>query len=587
MNVRLCVYCCWCHCLIQMCISTTYPQSRNCKPRDCIDLNCFRVSLGRDGPHTIYPGYTTYKKFKVACDQDTTRGGWAVAMRRVDGTLSFNKPWVRYQYGFGTPGDGNTNVWLGLQYWSELTIADRSVFRIEVFTHHGRSCKVETRQSYITSSGGHFKMTFRSASSGKRQVNIAGSLRFHNNVKFSTRDNSVNKACSERYPSGWWYTGATCHQFFLTGEYINKTGVNPKGMYVADCYDGQLLRKAFILTKPMDPGRVCYNPCQVGGTCHYVERGDTYRCACPKTRCGAHCEVASPCKNEGVCLYSKKTRLNRCRCRASYCGPVCEYHCENGGTCNYLADNNTYECICPEPLCGKRCEKISHCQNKGSCTYSVDAKEDLCQCKDTTCGPKCEFACKNGGTCVYVSDDSTHNCVCPDTHCGPSCEVENPCGQNVTCEYPPTTTQGLCDCPATHCGATCENENNCANNGTCEYNALTKTDSCTCPEGFAGANCSQSLADEGQGEGGGGEGDESAEDVVIQESSSDVLLPVCLFFLVVILGTVMFACMMWEKKKQDDRVRQMNEERERLLSGAPEDEDATGGLTHVSAWFGF
>ena len=51
-----------------------------CKPTACYDLKCYRISTGKDGPHTIYPdkpGVDT-TPINVACDQDTDGGGWVI-----------------------------------------------------------------------------------------------------------------------------------------------------------------------------------------------------------------------------------------------------------------------------------------------------------------------------------------------------------------------------------------------------------------------------------------------------------------------------------------------------------------------------
>ena len=577
MNIRLYVYFCWWHHVIyggDIPFSSRNPKPGPCQPRDCVDLFCYRISVGRDGPHTLYPGF--FNKITVACDQVTTRGLWTVLMRRVDGNLSFHQSWQNYTKGFGDFGNGLTNLWIGVDPWYTLSFIGASRYRIELFTHSGKSCVAETSFSYLLGGTQFYMITFRQAFSPIRSPDISSSIKEHNNQRFyldNVRRDPLG--CSNRYTGGWWYHRGSCNHFYLTGDYIDKAGVNPKGMFCSACHNGELLKSAVWLVKPEVLKRPCRNPCQMGGTCRWVDDLHTYKCECPPTHCGMRCEFFNHCKNDGACNYNRHTKKNDCRCRATNCGPACEYHCENGGTCKYLAANQTYECICPAPLCGQRCEKMGHCQNNAQCTYSNEYSEDRCICTDTsTCGPKCEFACKNGGTCVYAPDESTYSCVCPDTHCGATCEVTNRCEQNVTCEYPPTTTHGLCDCPATHCGATCENENTCENNGTCEYNALTKTDSCMCVDGFAGPNCTLRT----------GEGVE-VEQVVTQEaSSSNFLLPISLFFLVVILGTIMFMCMMLEKKNQDQKTKEKFEERERLLADQGQEDDGNAGFT---SWFGF
>ena len=85
----------------------------DCRPSDCYDLKCYRVSKAKDGPHTIYPVRRTDHAYRVSCDQETDGGGWIMYQRRVDGTLNFTRNWKAYKYGFGDNGDNTTELWFG------------------------------------------------------------------------------------------------------------------------------------------------------------------------------------------------------------------------------------------------------------------------------------------------------------------------------------------------------------------------------------------------------------------------------------------------------------------------------------------
>ena len=58
---------------------SNFVQGLHCKPKDCLDLQCYRVSKAKDGPHTVYPGTVTLSKRRVD----------SVYMRRHDGTVNF------------------------------------------------------------------------------------------------------------------------------------------------------------------------------------------------------------------------------------------------------------------------------------------------------------------------------------------------------------------------------------------------------------------------------------------------------------------------------------------------------------------
>ena len=57
---------------------SNFVQGLHCKPKDCLDLQCYRVSKAKDGPHTVYLGTVTLSKAQVSCDQTTQSGGWTV-----------------------------------------------------------------------------------------------------------------------------------------------------------------------------------------------------------------------------------------------------------------------------------------------------------------------------------------------------------------------------------------------------------------------------------------------------------------------------------------------------------------------------
>ena len=59
---------------------------QNCKPKDCIDLKCYRVSTATNGEY-IYPDSTSFPKLKVTCDQTSDGGGWIIYVHRFDGSV--------------------------------------------------------------------------------------------------------------------------------------------------------------------------------------------------------------------------------------------------------------------------------------------------------------------------------------------------------------------------------------------------------------------------------------------------------------------------------------------------------------------
>ena len=111
-----------------------------CKPKDCIDLKCYRVST-MDRAY-IYPESTPFSKLKVTCNQTSGGGGWIFYLRRFDGSVPFNNTWAQYKDGFGEQGEtkefwlGNENVYLLVKNFK----GGKGQLRIEGYQFDGKSC---------------------------------------------------------------------------------------------------------------------------------------------------------------------------------------------------------------------------------------------------------------------------------------------------------------------------------------------------------------------------------------------------------------------------------------------------------------
>ena len=79
----------------------------DCKPKDCRDLKCYRVSKSKDGPHTIFPGRPDLTSLQVSCDQETEYGGWIIFQRRVDGSVNYRNGFGRRNCGWETKKSTN------------------------------------------------------------------------------------------------------------------------------------------------------------------------------------------------------------------------------------------------------------------------------------------------------------------------------------------------------------------------------------------------------------------------------------------------------------------------------------------------
>lgn len=97
------------------------------------------------------------------------------------------------------------------------------------------------------------------------------------------------------------------------------------------------------------------NPCRTG-MCESLADGE-YRCVCPPTITGQHCDIpllpcdSNPCLNNSTCLTLSLTNYT-CVCPPTFAGPKCAEQrricsknpCLENGTC--IIDHNTGEEVC-------------------------------------------------------------------------------------------------------------------------------------------------------------------------------------------------------------------------------------------------
>ena len=137
--------------------------------------------------------------------------------RRRDASVGFHRNWNDYRSVFG---DLRKNFWLGNDKIFRITTANEMSLRIEredwsgkrVFAHYDLF-KVENEKN-------SYKITVIGCNG-----TYGDSLRYHNNMMFSTRDreNDMWKtgSCSNDLTGGWWFNDG--HNSNLNGQFIWNT----------------------------------------------------------------------------------------------------------------------------------------------------------------------------------------------------------------------------------------------------------------------------------------------------------------------------------------------------------------------------
>ena len=167
------------------------PAQNDCKPRDCYDLKCFRLSKAKDGPHTIYPAKSNLTSLQISCDQETDNGGWIMYQRRVDGTINFTRNWQDYKHGFGTNGNGTTELWLGNEQVYQVLQRygkPKCELRIEADAFDGSSCWLVASNFRMHPEGRRYKMNWDRVT--ESQNGIAEDWNYHRHLTFKTLDDA-------------------------------------------------------------------------------------------------------------------------------------------------------------------------------------------------------------------------------------------------------------------------------------------------------------------------------------------------------------------------------------------------------------
>ncbi|CAH2316442.1 Hypothetical predicted protein [Pelobates cultripes] len=162
--------------------------------------------------YTIYPD--GQNPMKVLCDMHTDGGGWIVFQRRWDGSVDFFLDWKSYKTGFG---NRLNEFWLGNDNIHMITSSD--VWELRVDLQDFENTKHFAKYASFNILGESEKYTLKLGAF--TEGNAGDSLSYHNNMKFSTKDNDndpIKSNCAQYQKGGWWYSN--CHYANLNGQYF-------------------------------------------------------------------------------------------------------------------------------------------------------------------------------------------------------------------------------------------------------------------------------------------------------------------------------------------------------------------------------
>ena len=265
----------------------------DCRPNDCYDLKCYRVSKGNDGPHTIYPSMPQLTSLQVSCDQATDGGGWIMLQHRIDVTVNFTRNWKEYKYGFGDHGDNTTELWLGNEKVYQVLQSIGSTewqLRIEVDAFDGSGCWVVASNFRMNNEALRYSMDWDNVSASV--IELVFDWNYHKLIPFNTLDNNEGhddmKACVDRFKGGWWYDD--CFAIFLNGRYGKRAMASSMSIsFLSFKYHG-IFKRSRMMFRPQNEVIPCNNPCKNGGACEYNAATNSGNCRCTAEFSGSMCE---------------------------------------------------------------------------------------------------------------------------------------------------------------------------------------------------------------------------------------------------------------------------------------------------------
>ncbi|XP_056007182.1 angiopoietin-1-like [Ostrea edulis] len=208
---------------------------------DCLQL--YQSGQTCSGIYTIYPGGVPSN---VICNMEISGGGWTVVQNRFDGSLDFNRNWLDYKTGFGSP---NGEYWIGNEVIYELTKDLTSSLYVTIMLTNGTSLFQQYETFSIANELDNYRLYLAGKSSGTlgdRMTKTTSSDAI-NGMMFSTkdRDNGRNYMdCAGEHFGGWWYN--YCHDAYLNGLYGSSLWKQP---WYPTIGDGRLIRETVMMVK--------------------------------------------------------------------------------------------------------------------------------------------------------------------------------------------------------------------------------------------------------------------------------------------------------------------------------------------------
>ncbi|XP_046693646.1 microfibril-associated glycoprotein 4-like [Silurus meridionalis] len=205
-------------------------------PLDCEDVYTLKTSTMKNasvpnGVYTIYPAGPN-KPVKVFCDMGCEEddnhqdGKWTVIQRRIDGNVSFYRPWKDYKNGFG---DASGEYWLGLENMFLMTNTEKYQLRVDMEDFERGTAYALYTTFFIRSESNSYTLNIGDYKNG----GAGDSLFYVNGRPFSTFDKDPTGYCADTNGGGFWYNYYYWYYYYYYNYYNYGYChiANPNGLY--------------------------------------------------------------------------------------------------------------------------------------------------------------------------------------------------------------------------------------------------------------------------------------------------------------------------------------------------------------------
>lgn len=156
-------------------------------PRDCQEaINQCTSDSSKSGIYLIKPDQYP-EPFEISCENNLTTGSWTVIQRRYDDSISFNRGWSDYKYGFGFL---RNEFWIGNEKLAYLTNQRRYKLRIDLENIEGQSYYLTYDNFRISDEWGNYSLSSLGENDEFTDVNITLCITNKNNESASICEKS-------------------------------------------------------------------------------------------------------------------------------------------------------------------------------------------------------------------------------------------------------------------------------------------------------------------------------------------------------------------------------------------------------------